>query len=614
MALVIGDRVKESSITTGTGSYTLAGAEAGFQSFAVIGNGNTTYYAATDGTDWEVGIGTYNASGTTLSRDTIISSSATGSAVNWGGGEKLVFCTLPASKAPVLNSNGRFEFAEVEQYFDIHTTSTPAHQEGRIFYDTTNKALAVYNDEADVTLQVGQEQWARVYNNTGSTVTNGTPVYISGASLDTPTIALADASSATAFDVVGLATHDIENNSYGYITLSGLVRDVDTSAYSVGDKLFVSTTAGELTDVAPSYPNYPMSIANVVKVGSTDGIVDISRGLETVGSFRVVSNAHVGNNLVVGGDLTVQGAQIVASSENVAIGAAFQYLNAGDTIGEANTSFTGAGVDDAYLSGHYTGPDTRAFYVQIDGAKTGPNNEDTFKWSYNSDLSSPEATGVVIQVGDNALAYGISINFATDTNHTVGNTWYGTAAPLNTDTGVFTNYNTGSTGVGYTHTGFFWDSSAQKWTLLSRYDPEPTGDINLSAANTTFATLKLGTVEGDLQGSLIGNADTASQLATPRQIALTGDVSGSVNFDGSQNVSITATVANDSHTHSDYVQKTGDTMTGTLTTPSVSLGDWTITDGAGTLYFEYQGVKKFSLDSSGTLSVTNDVLTDATIT
>ena len=613
MALVIKDRVKESSITIGTGSYTLAGAEAGFQSFAEIGNGNTTYYGATDGTDWEVGIGTYNASGTTLSRDTILSSSAGGVEVNWGSGEKLIFCTQPASKAALLNEAGRFENATVEDYFDILPTGvTPTHAEGRIFYDTTNKTLAVYNDEPDVTLQIGQEQWVRVYNSSGATISNGSPVFINGASLDFPTIALADASDANKYNVVGLATHDIENNSYGYVTTAGIVRDVNTSAYSIGDTLFVGTTAGTLTNVAPSYPNFPMSIGFVVKVGTTNGIVKIFQGLETVGSFRIVTNAHVGNNLIVGGDLTVQGSQIIASSENVSIGASFQYLNAGDTIGAANTSFTGTGIDDAYLSGHYSGPNTRTFYVQIDGEQGAP---DTFKWSYNADLSAPEATAVPIQVGDNPLAYGISINFASQDQHKIGDTWSGSAAPLNIDTGIFTNYNTGATGVGYTHNGLFWDASAQKWVFLSRYDPEPEGEIDLTAANTTYATIKAGTFEGNISGSLTGNADTATKLATPRSIALSGDVSGSANFDGSQNVTITATVADDSHTHDTrYVKKTGDTMTGTLTTPSVKLGDWTITNGAGTLYFEYQGVKKFSLDSSGTLSVTNDVLTDATIT
>ena len=77
MALVIKDRVKETTTTTGTGTLTLAGAVTGFDSFADVGDSNTTYYSCTDGTDFEVGIGTYTLSGTTLSRDTVFESSST---------------------------------------------------------------------------------------------------------------------------------------------------------------------------------------------------------------------------------------------------------------------------------------------------------------------------------------------------------------------------------------------------------------------------------------------------------------------------------------------------------------------------------------------------------
>jgi len=98
MALVLADRVKETSVTTGTGTYTLSGAVVGFQSFAAIGNGNTTYYACTDGTDYEVGIGTYTTSGTTLARTTVLQSSNSGNAVNWTAGTKTIFCTLLADK------------------------------------------------------------------------------------------------------------------------------------------------------------------------------------------------------------------------------------------------------------------------------------------------------------------------------------------------------------------------------------------------------------------------------------------------------------------------------------------------------------------------------------
>jgi hypothetical protein len=91
MPLVLKDRVKVSSTTTGTGTFTLGSAYTGYQDFSVIGDGNTTYYTITDGTDWEVGIGTYTASGTTLSRDTILESSNSGSVVNFPAGIKEVF-------------------------------------------------------------------------------------------------------------------------------------------------------------------------------------------------------------------------------------------------------------------------------------------------------------------------------------------------------------------------------------------------------------------------------------------------------------------------------------------------------------------------------------------
>lgn len=109
MALVLADRVKETSATTGTGTLTLAGAASGFQSFAAIGNGNQTYYAIVMGANWEVGIGTYTAAGTLLSRDTVLASSNAGAAVNFAAGTKDVFVTLPsnrlASQSGIIENN-----------------------------------------------------------------------------------------------------------------------------------------------------------------------------------------------------------------------------------------------------------------------------------------------------------------------------------------------------------------------------------------------------------------------------------------------------------------------------------------------------------------------------
>ena len=110
MAFVLADRVRETTTTTGTGTVTLAGAVLGFQTFSAIGNGNTTYYtiAGIGTSEWEVGIGTYTSSGTTLSRTTVLASSNSGSLVNFSAGTKDVFCDYPAGRA-VIGGQGYIE-------------------------------------------------------------------------------------------------------------------------------------------------------------------------------------------------------------------------------------------------------------------------------------------------------------------------------------------------------------------------------------------------------------------------------------------------------------------------------------------------------------------------
>ena len=131
MALVVKDRVKETTTTTGTGTLALAGASSGFQSFAAIGNGNQTYYVITDVAtgDWEVGIGTYTASGTTLSRTTVLSSSNGGNLVPLAAGVKDVFVAYPAERAVYLDTAGAYP---VQATFNTITATTATLTNGTV--------------------------------------------------------------------------------------------------------------------------------------------------------------------------------------------------------------------------------------------------------------------------------------------------------------------------------------------------------------------------------------------------------------------------------------------------------------------------------------------------
>ena len=180
MALVVADRVKETSTTAGSGTLTLAGASTGFQSFAVIGNGNTTYYSIVDniaGT-WEVGIGTYTSSGTTLSRDTVLAnSSGTTSKITFAANSKDVFATYPAGKAvyigsgtniqldfsnATVSSRNSFQAAATNASTGIYAlpsgTATAASWQATNAADPTNasKVLIATNGSTDVQLVSGR--------------------------------------------------------------------------------------------------------------------------------------------------------------------------------------------------------------------------------------------------------------------------------------------------------------------------------------------------------------------------------------------------------------------------------------------------------------------------
>ena len=145
MALVLADRVKDTTTTTGTGSVTLSGSPpAGFQSFgAAIGNGNTTYYTISGGSEWEVGIGTYNSTGPVLNRDTVLSSSNSGSLVSFSAGSKDVFVTYPAERSVNEDASGNVNISITGNATTATTaTNLAAGAAGSVPYQTAANTTA----------------------------------------------------------------------------------------------------------------------------------------------------------------------------------------------------------------------------------------------------------------------------------------------------------------------------------------------------------------------------------------------------------------------------------------------------------------------------------------
>jgi hypothetical protein len=166
-------------------------------------------------------------------------------------------------------------------YIDFTTGYTTTAKTARVYYDSNEQALSYFptTPNMDVTVNIGQESLIRVYNNTGVQINNGSVVHISGSSLGLPTIVLSNAAFDGIAEVAGVATHDIPNNTIGFITNFGIVRDVNTSAFNVGDELYLSDTiSGGFTNnvIGINFSSRVCSVGWVVTSGVTNGKILVS--------------------------------------------------------------------------------------------------------------------------------------------------------------------------------------------------------------------------------------------------------------------------------------------------------------------------------------------------
>jgi hypothetical protein len=158
-------------------------------------------------------------------------------------------------------------------YFDVNAPASP-QKEGHVYWNANDHTLNIDTD-IETTIQVGQELIVRVKNTTGASIADGMAVYLSGGSTEIPTVALAKADSPETSDrVIGLMTASAADNAESFATLFGKVRNIDTSAFSNGEDVYLSeSSAGRLTSSRPVHPNYVIKLGQIGKSSSAGEVI-----------------------------------------------------------------------------------------------------------------------------------------------------------------------------------------------------------------------------------------------------------------------------------------------------------------------------------------------------
>ena len=414
--------------------------------------------------------------------------------------------------------------------------------------------------------------------------------------------------------------------------------DINTNKFTVASASGNTAIAGTLAVTGASTLTGDVTASGAMNItGNTgvDGNFDINTDKFTVSSAS--------GNTAVAGTLSVTGTSdftgIITASGGVS----------GDVTGNADTASTWETARSITLTGDVTGTvtgvngDDNISIATTVAANSVALGTDT-TGNYMVDVDG--GTGVTVthtEAEGSTATIAIGQAVETDSNVTFNNMTVAGNLTVNGTTTTAASTNTvisdtlielgnGTTGTPANDSGIViergsannafigFDESADKFKL---------GTGTFTGSSTGNLSITTGTLVADIEGDVTGNADTASTLETARTISLTGDVSGSVSFNGGSNVSITTTIADDSHNHvigdidglqteidtkAELAGSTSQTFSAsTLNATTVDLGNWTVTESGGVLYFATGGTNKMKLDASGNLTVTGNVTAYGTL-
>lgn len=325
-----------------------------------------------------------------------------------------------------LDDNGNF--ANVNAIGFDTTPGTLPTAAGSMFWDSGDGTPSVILN-ANTSLQLGQENIALVYNGTGSTIAKGSVVAVSGAQGQRPSVVLADADSeALSAPTLGIAAEAIANGAEGFICTFGLVRGIDTSAFTAGAPIYLSQTAGQFTATRPSAPAHTVALGWVIKVNASSGevFVNINNGWELDELHNVlISSPASGNTLIYDASVGVWKNANLTDGTGITItegAGSITITNSGVTSAVAGTGISVSGATGAVTITN-TGVTSAVAGTGITvsgatGAVTVSNNDRGSSQNIFKNIAVSGQTTVVADSNDDTLTFAAGTGITITTNAT----------------------------------------------------------------------------------------------------------------------------------------------------------------------------------------------------
>lgn len=436
------------------------------------------------------------------------------------------YSTTGSGTVVALATGATLNNPTVSNYEAFTPTTVPTYAEGLVWYDSASYALAYYNNTTNNVLHIGQELQQQVRNSTGSTITKGSIVYISGATGQIGNISLARANAYTTSQTIGVANQDIANNTNGWVVTQGLVTKFDTSTLTEGAPVYLSaTTAGAFTSTEPSAPNYAVHMGVCLYSNASNGkiyINPINKSIDTGYIIGQVAIAQGGTN----GTATPTAGGIAYGS-----GTAYAFTSAG-TSGQVLTS-SGSGTPTwSTPTAYATVTDdttTNATRYPLFASATSGNLTTEYvsstKYQFNPSTGALTATsfnGAGTGLTGTASSLSIGGNAATATSATTATNLAGGAngsLPYQTGSGATTYLAAGTNGYVLTLSGGVptWSATASAGILIS-------DDTTTNATRyLTFTSATSGSITSEnVSSTKLKYNPSTGELSSPEVVASNG--------------------------------------------------------------------------------------------